>query len=126
MEAMKRILIVDDDLMVAKVMGDLFSATGLYEVRTVNDPRAAVAAALEFRPDILVLDVVMPQMDGGEVLTAMRAQPALAGVPAIFLTGLVSEAEVSETGGLSGDVPVIAKPVRPEVIRMMVADLLSS
>ena len=125
MNELKRILVVDDEPVVAGIIGEVFQTTGLYEVRVVTDPFNATEVGREFLPDIVVLDIVMPGMDGGEVLTSLRADPSMADVPVVFLTGLVSESEVGHIGGRTGDAPVVAKPVRPSVLRAVVADQLS-
>jgi len=125
-EEAKRILVVDDDAGVCKVIGAFLKRTGSYEVRAVSDSSHALSVASIFRPHLVVLDIVMPGLDGGELLGAIRDIPGLHDVPAVFLTGLVSESEVA-TGGLHrADDPVIAKPVRAEPFRRLVEDLLTA
>lgn len=123
MSDLKRILVVDDDQTLARVVGQVFQRSGKYESRVITDPRDAVEAARDFQPHALVLDVVMPRMDGGEVLAAIRAEPGFEGIPAVFLTGIVSASEVG-SHAYSGDVPLVAKPMKPGALMAALAEVL--
>ncbi len=83
------------------------------EVLVVNDERLAVEAALQFDPDLILLDVVMPHIEGGEVAAQLRRNAGLSEVPIVFLTAIASEFEEAE-GGFFGGYPVLAKPVSRE------------
>jgi len=107
----KRILVGDDEPAVTSVIVRFLERAGLYEAIALNDPTKAVEVAREFRPDLVVLDIVMPTMDGGEVLAALREHEGLSDVRAIYLTGLVSECEVGPEGYAVAGHPVIPKPV---------------
>jgi len=94
-----------------------------YDVREENNPARAVETAREFRPELILLDVVMPEVDGGDVAAQLKADPELAGVPVIFLTAIVSPRE-TEGGRVCGGYPFIAKPLSPEkLIEMIEAHL---
>jgi CheY-like chemotaxis protein len=85
--------------------------TGVYTVGTENHALHALAAAREFQPDLILLDVMMPDMDGGEVAGEIQSDTALKHVPIVFLTAIVSK---KETGGEyleSGGQTFIAKPI---------------
>src|ERR1019366_6230870 len=82
-----------------------------YEVCAENDSRGAIATARRFRPDIVLLDVVMPELDGGEVHTQLMADPILRRIPIMFLTAIVRQKEVDEHNGMIGGSFYIAKPV---------------
>ena len=73
--------------------------TGIYEVFCENNARQAIATAHTFQPDLILLDVVMPEMDGGDVAALLQADPVLKSVPIVFLTALVGTREPS-TGSL--------------------------
>ena len=90
--------------------------TGKYEVRAENDSKLVVAAALAFRPDLIVLDVIMPEMDGGDVAAALKEHPSLCNVPVVFLTATVRKSEVDARGGVMGGYPFLAKPASTESI----------
>src|SRR5437870_11965568 len=100
-----RILVVDDEKITTRLLRMNLEQTGKYEVRAENDSKRVVAAALEFRPDLIVLDVIMPEMDGGDVAAAIREHPTLSKVPIIFLTATVRKSEVDAHGGVLGGYP---------------------
>lgn len=108
--AKKRILVVDDEASITRTMKVNLERTGVYTVGTENQATHALAAAREFKPDLILLDVMMPEMDGGEVAAQIKADPDLQRVPIVFLTAIVSR---KETGGEpleSGGQTFIAKP----------------
>jgi len=107
----KRILLVDDEAGVTRMMRRNLEATGRFEVRDLNDPTRALETARQFRPDLVLLDVMMPEMDGGTVAAAFAEEPQLARVPVIFLTAIVSKKEVEPTGSQIGSHTFLAKPV---------------
>lgn len=79
---MKRILIVDDNRMLANLYRSSLTAAG-FSVETADDGEAGLAAARRTPPDLVLLDMMMPRMNGLEVLTALRGDPALSAVPVI-------------------------------------------
>jgi len=106
----KRILIVDDEAGFTRVLRLTLEGTGKYQVEEVNDGRLAVEAARSFKPDLILLDVVMPEIDGGDVATKIKADPGLKDVPIVFLTAIVSPNEASKRSQIGG-FPFLAKPV---------------
>jgi len=108
----KRILLVDDEAPITRMMRRNLEATGQFEVRDINDPTMALATAREFRPDLVFLDVMMPEKDGGELAADFKDDPVLSAVPIIFLTGIVSRDEVKPTGSVIGEHICLAKPVK--------------
>jgi CheY-like chemotaxis protein len=107
----KRILVVDDQASNTRLLKLFLERTPNYIVREENNAEAAVAAAEEFQPDLILLDVMMPNMDGGEVAACFRASPALKGVPIVFLTAAVTKEELAFGDGNVGGYPFLAKPV---------------
>jgi putative two-component system response regulator len=108
------ILIVDDSPENLSVLGELLRDE--YRVRAANSgPAALRLAALAPTPDLIVLDVMMPGMDGYEVLRRLRTEPATRDVPIIFATSL-DAAEDEELGLKLGAVDYITKPLRPAVV----------
>jgi CheY-like chemotaxis protein len=112
----KRILIVDDEESFTRLLKLNLEAGGMYRVRTENRAAHAFPAAKEFHPDLILLDVMMPEMDGGDVAAALKADPDLAHVPVVFLTAAVKQDEVRSHGGLLGGSPYLAKPVDLETV----------
>ncbi len=114
----KTLLLVDDTPENLTVLGEILMP--FYRVRVVNSgARALHAAVTEPRPDLILLDVMMPEMDGYEVITRLRANPETREIPVIFITAL--DATEDETHGLElGAVDFITKPVRPPIVLMRV------
>jgi two-component system OmpR family response regulator len=107
----KRILVVDDEPSITRLLKLNLEQTGDYLVRTENHSGAAAAAAEEFHPDLILLDVMMPGRDGGALASAIHAQPANREVPIVFLTAAVTREEVRTHNGIIGGAPFLAKPV---------------
>jgi DNA-binding response OmpR family regulator len=112
----KRILIIDDEVSFARMVKINLEKTGAFEVRVENRAAAAVPAAREFRPDLVLLDVIMPNMDGGDVAKQIKRDRALRGTPIVFLTATVSKREAGEGGFNSGGELFLAKPVSVEAL----------
>jgi len=115
MNAKKRILVIDDEPDYAFVLRLALEGTGRYVVREENDPARAEDAARAFRPDLVVLDLLMPGLHGPEVADQLASDPELKGLPVVYLTALPVDAD----GGLPpgwGDVggPVLCKFTPPD------------
>jgi DNA-binding response OmpR family regulator len=107
----KRILVVDDEARDTRLLKLYLERTNDYVVREENDPKAALSAAEEFEPHLILLDVMMPGVDGGELAARFQASTKLKTVPTVFLTAAVTKEEVKAGGGLVGGAPFLAKPV---------------
>ncbi len=107
----KRILVVDDEVGFTRMVRLNLEQTGVYDVREVNEGKMALVAAREFKPDLILLDVVMPDMDGGDVAAAFQMDPLLRNVPVIFVTAVVHKREAGTAGMVSGGALFLAKPV---------------
>jgi CheY-like chemotaxis protein len=107
----KRILAVDDETANTRVMKIYLERTNDYVVREENNASAALAAAEEFQPHLILLDVMMPGIDGGELAACFQASPKLKAVPIVFLTAAVTKGEVKAGGGQVGGYAFLAKPV---------------
>jgi DNA-binding response OmpR family regulator len=107
----KRILIVDDEASITRLLKLNLEATDQYVVRTENDPKVALASAEAFQPDLILLDVLMPDLDGGQLASRLQASPKLKGVPIVFLTAAATKKEIYARGGKVGGLPFLAKPV---------------
>ncbi|HOD31909.1 MAG TPA: response regulator [Holophaga sp.] len=107
-----RILMVEDDPDIRAVAHLSLTAVGGFTVALCASGEEALAQAEAFAPDLLLLDVMMPGMDGPDTLAALRAKPALAGVPALFMTAKVQPQEVAHYRDL-GAADVLPKPFDP-------------
>lgn len=110
----KRILLVDDEAPITRMMRRNLESTGRFEVLDVNDPTQALQLARQFRPDLALLDVMMPGKDGGELAADFKEDPELSRMPVVFLTAIVSRNEVNPTGSVIGEHTFLAKPVKLE------------
>jgi len=119
MEATQKstILVVDDtDVNIAILLGILSSE---YRVMAAMDGPCALEAALEKLPDLILLDIMMPGMDGYEVCQRLKADERTRGIPVIFCTALGEEED--ESKGLElGAVDYIVKPVKPAIVKARV------
>ncbi len=112
----RRILIVDNDRDTTHLVKILLEKTGRYLVLEENDASRAHQRARNFRPDLILLDIVMPETDGGEVAARIQADPELHNTPIIFLTALVTKAEAKTGLEIQGHA-FFAKPISiPELI----------
>lgn len=110
----KTVLIVDDTPQNLSILGELLQP--LYRVRAANSGERALAIARsELQPDIILLDVMMPGMDGYEVIRQLKQDEVTRGIPVIFVTALTESSE--EQRGLAlGAVDYITKPFNPEIV----------
>ncbi len=116
MNTRPKVLLIDDEVDFTELLAANLEDSG-YEVRQVNDPTKALATARSFLPDVCVIDLVMPRMDGGDVVAALKADLALKKTPILMLTALVEEnpddpGELQMKGGL----PFISKTSDLEAI----------
>jgi two-component system, OmpR family, response regulator ResD len=117
-----RVLVVDDDLTVAEVVVSYLRRAG-YEPRHVADGPGALAAAEAWLPDLVVLDLMLPGIDGVEVCRRLRARPTTARVPVIMLTALGDEAD--RVLGLEvGADDYVTKPFSPRELVLRVQSVL--
>ena len=105
----KRILIIDDEADIAGALKFFLEKTGMYEVQIEQLGQAGVEAAETFRPDLILLDVMMPDMDGGDVAAQIGENKATNRIPIVFLTAAVTKEEVDAQGGTIGERPVLSK-----------------
>ena len=109
---LQRILLVEDDVDIQAVARMSLESLCRFEVRVASSGAEALEAAAEFRPDLILLDVMMPEMDGPSTLSALRRLPEATETPVIFMTAKVQDHEVAEYLRL-GALGVIAKPFDP-------------
>jgi two-component system OmpR family response regulator len=107
----KRLLIVDDEVSITQLLQLNLEKAGDYTVRTENATDQVLGALSEFKPDLLLLDVMMPGMDGGTLAEKIRALKAFKHTPIVFLTAAVKQEELDARNGVIGGFPYIAKPL---------------
>jgi two-component system, OmpR family, response regulator len=107
----KRILVVDDRTSDTQLVKLSLERTNEYIVKEENDATSAIATAEAFQPHLILLDVMMPGLDGGELAAVFQAHPLLKSIPIVFLTAAVTHKEVDAGRGLVGGRPFLAKPI---------------
>ena len=120
---MRRILVVDDSPLIREAARIGLETVAGHSVETAQSGEGAVARAAAQRPDAILLDVVMPGMDGPATLTALRAGAATRDVPVVMVTGLDAATHGPKLEEL-GAVGMIAKPFDPTRLAAQVAELL--
>lgn len=116
-----KILLVDDEVDFTELFAANLESVGSYVVKQVNDPLTAVEMAKEFKPDLCIIDIVMPGMDGGDVVSSIRRVPELSKVPVLMLTALVEEDQSSPVGeSISGGLPFVSKTSEFEKLVMAI------
>jgi CheY-like chemotaxis protein/DNA-binding CsgD family transcriptional regulator len=118
------VLIVDDVPDNLAVLHDALDESG-YTVLVATNGETALARAAQSRPDIVLLDAVMPGMDGFEVARRLKADPATAAIPIVFMTGL-TETEHVLAAFAAGGVDYVTKPIRPREVLARIAAHLGS
>ena len=114
--AKKRILLVDDEKSFTTLLKLNLEETGNYDVRVENWPEDAFNAAKEFKPDLVLLDIIMPRMPGGNVAAQLTEDPDLKDTPIVFLTAAVRKDRVEENEGIICERPCLAKPATVEMV----------
>lgn len=109
---LNRILYVDDDPDIEKLVCLYLEQVGRFSVRSCNSGMDALKEVLDFKPDLIILDVIMPDMDGPEILLGLRKIPEAAQVPVIFMTSMINFKESKEMKSYEkiGAIGVIIKP----------------
>jgi CheY-like chemotaxis protein len=107
----KRIMIVDDEVPFTRLLKMSLEQGGCYAVQVENKPCNAVHAANQFLPHLVLMDVMMPGIDGGLLAAQLKASVRLQNVPIVFLTAAVKREEVRAHQGQIGGLPFLAKPV---------------
>ncbi len=108
----KRILLIDDEPSFTNVLKLNLEDTGAYDVRAENGGKLGLVTARRFKPDLILLDVIMPDMDGGDVAAEIQSDENLKNTPIVFLTAV---AKKKEEGIIAGR-PFVAKPVTVEEV----------
>ena len=139
MEEIKpKVLLVDDEDILTRMIKMVLDDVGKYRVETVNNPLKAIAKIEAFKPDIIVLDVIMPEQSGIELGMEIRNHPVFKRCPILFLTAALSREDAGQwESGVEGvsykvqdeillDNPVLNKPVTPENLMQKIDEILAS
>ena len=107
---MYKILLIDDEKSFTDMLKLNLEATGRYTVSAVNRATDAMKEIISFKPDLILLDVIMPDMEGPDVAIQIKDDQSTTNIPVIFLTATVTADEVSSQGGQIGGHEFVAKP----------------
>lgn len=110
--SLQRILLADDEPDILEISRIALETVGGYEVSVCTSGRTLLERLTEFEPDLIVVDVLMPDMTGPEVLDEIRRRPEFDAVPVVYLTGVIQEEEV-ESLLSTGVADIILKPFDP-------------
>lgn len=128
-EGKKKILIVDDEEKFTKMVKKNLENKGGFEVRTESRGSQALAAAQEFQPDLVFLDVMMPDMRGTDVAVQIKNDPKLKNTPIVFVTATLKKGQTEGFGGLVQGrpftiKPAVAKPVNTDDLLKLIHEHL--
>src|SRR6266496_5479299 len=118
-----RVLIVDDNSRFARSAQLFLEQTGNYFACALNDPRRALETARSFKPDLVLVDLIMPQADGLEVATQLEADWALHGVPIVFFSSLITAEEAKDGRRVYGH-RILPKPTSNSELLELIAQNL--
>ena len=111
-DSRKKILIVDNEQELTEMLKTALEEIGGFHVRTENNPSCAVEAARQFQPDLILLDIKMPDLDGADVILRIKNDAQLMRIPVVFLTGNVTENDCAARGGKIGNCRFLPKTMR--------------
>jgi len=121
---MGKILIVDDDQGTTKLLEFILSKEG-YDVASINNSGETVSTALAYNPNLVLLDLMMPSVDGFEVCRDLRAKSQFAHIPIIFFTS-VSDVDKKVAAFGSGANDYIVKPIHPQELKLRIKALIGN
>ncbi|OGS45752.1 MAG: hypothetical protein A2539_07915 [Elusimicrobia bacterium RIFOXYD2_FULL_34_15] len=119
---MYKILAVDDDTTTLGLLEFLLTKHG-YEITTCNNGQEGVKKAQQIKPEVIILDVMMPEMDGIDVCKKLRSLPETINIPILFLSALGQDVEVMR-GLMAGSDGYIVKPFEPDDLLNQIAKLI--
>ena len=118
-----RILVIDDEPGFTRLLKLVLQR---YDIREENDAMRAYQTAQNFRPDLILMDIVMPGIDGGNLAAKIKSDVLLKHVPIVFLTAVVSPKEAGLQPKNIGGYSFLAKPVSPEVLERCIEEHLTT
>ena len=111
---MKRILVIDDEEDFCFFLQKNLERAGDFEVEICNDSTKGVEKVKEMRPDVLILDIMMPTVSGSDIAAELKSKEDTKGIPIIFLTAIVTSEEAEKRSNVIGGEYFLAKPIEAE------------
>jgi len=124
MAEIKKLVMVDDDPELLSIIKSKLEKTERYKVVTTTEGSETVRLAIQESPDLIILDIDMPDMAGGEVANSLSESEYTKDIPILFLSALVSKSDVAKTGGLIGGHHMISKSMGIENLIIKIESLL--
>jgi CheY-like chemotaxis protein len=124
MSARKKVLLVDDEAAMTRVLKRSLEDSGEFEVHVENSGRGGLEAARSYGPDVVLLDMIMPDMPGSEFLAHIRSDVALQKTPVVFLTAVLPDEVDEEASALLNACPGIPKPARADDVISTLREVL--
>jgi len=118
-----RILMIDDEADFCLFVMMNLELTGKFEVMTTTDGSQGIVMASKHQPDLILLDIVMPGMSGGQIAEQLQASHKTGHIPILFVTAIASRSQVQAQEGIIGGRQFIAKPVTPDELIAKIAGL---
>jgi CheY-like chemotaxis protein len=120
-----RILIVDDESEYTSLIKASLEVGGYFQVAEENDAACAVDKAREFQPDLILLDIMMPNLEGNEVAALLRENPQFRTTPIVFLTALISEVDAPKGYYFSAGYTFVTKLMSIDRLMQLIKDLIN-
>jgi CheY-like chemotaxis protein len=120
-----KVLIIDDEEDIRRIGRLALARVGGMEVSEAADGAEGLRRAAQDRPDVVLLDLMMPGMDGAATLQNLRADPATSAIPVVFLTAKAQAAEIAKLKGM-GALGVLTKPFDPMTLAERLKALLTA
>ena len=108
----RKILIIDDEVVFITILKMCLKRTGNYEVRIENQSINAVATMRDFKPDLILLDIMMPEKNGNEIAAYVQNAKGLKHIKIVFLTAVLNAEEIGIKADIAARGVVISKPVK--------------
>lgn len=119
-----KVLLIDDDADIRRITQIILETEGGWSVRLAASGEEGIAMAEAELPDVILLDVMMPRVDGPETLARLRASPRTAAIPVVFLTAKVQKQEIARYLQIGG-AAVVVKPFDPDTLGAEIAAVLT-
>jgi CheY-like chemotaxis protein len=120
-----KVLMIDDNREICRLMKEYLEKTGKFEVTIFTDARTGVRYAQIEKPDVILLDLMMPDMDGTEAAEYLLDDEATRSIPIIFITAAIKKDEAEDRLGQIHGHPILAKPVTPMEVMSEIEKILA-
>jgi len=121
---LRRVLVVDDDQQIVELFCDALGRDARFDIRTATTGYDAGLLTQQFKPDLMILDYMLPDLNGNKVCQRIRQDPEMAGMKIIIVSGVVNQSEIDQLMGAGAD-DFVKKPFDIEALTQRMEDLLA-